>query len=186
MKKFFHAIIVFGTLLGMASCQPSTQHQPPHPLVEIPPQVEVVDTTRYGVCGDGTTMHCLELVATNGDTLIFNYNLSENQVVRGGLMVGDRLAVVSDTDEYGEQRATLIANLTSLLGRWTSIDKRFEVKEGGTIVSEVQAETNPWTSWKILNGQLLFDRDTFDIIELGADSLYLENANGIFVYKRSR
>ena len=37
---------------------------------------------------------------------------------------------------------------------------------------------------KILNGQLLLSQDTFDIYELGADSLYLENRSGIFAYKR--
>lgn len=37
---------------------------------------------------------------------------------------------------------------------------------------------------EILNGQLLLNRDTFDIDQLSADSLYLENHDGIFVYKR--
>ena len=131
-------------------------------------------------------MHMLELITTDGDTLFYNYNTGEKQAVRGGLMVGDRLAVIADVDEYGEQRATLILNLTSLLGRWTSIDKNFEVQEGGVVSSYVQAETNPWTSWKVLNGQLILDRDTFDVMELGADSLYLENNSGIFVYKRQQ
>ena len=72
------------------------------------------------------------------------------------------------------------------MGHWTSIDRNFEIEEGGTVRSSVKAETNPWTSWKILNGQLLLNRDTFDITSLGADSLYIENRNGIFVFKRQK
>ena len=52
--------------------------------------------------------------------------------------------------------------------------------------SNVEAESNPWVSWKILNGRLLLNTDTFDIVELGADSLYIENSQGIFVYKRAQ
>ena len=54
------------------------------------------------------------------------------------------------------------------------------------VKSSVKAERNPWTSWKILNGQLLLNRDTFNIGHLGSDSLYLENREGIFVYKRQK
>lgn len=38
----------------------------------------------------------------------------------------------------------------------------------------MKAEQNPWTSWKILNGKLLLNKDTFMIDELGPDSMYLE------------
>ena len=50
----------------------------------------------------------------------------------------------------------------------------------------MQAEQNPWTNWRIVNGRLVLNRDTFDIDNLGSDSLYLENKNGIFVYKRTK
>ena len=40
--------------------------------------------------------------------------------------------------------------------------------------------------WKILNGQLLLNRDTFDITSLGADSLYIENQKGIYTFKRQK
>ena len=74
--------------------------------------------------------------------------------------------------------------MTSLTGRWTSIDKNFVIEEGGTVVSSIKAETEPWTNWKIFNGKLLLNKDTFDVVTLGADSLAIENRNGIFVYKR--
>ena len=74
--------------------------------------------------------------------------------------------------------------LSSLLGKWTSIEKNFVILEGGEVKNNVKAETNPWTSWKILNGKLLLNKDTFAIDKLGSDSLMLENTQGIFVFKR--
>lgn len=100
-------------------------------------------------------------------------------------MAGDRMAVVG-TMMDGERVATKVINVTTLLGKWVSIDKNFEIEEGGTVKSNVKAETKSWTSWKIFNGHLLLNTDTFDINSLGADSLYLENKDGIFVYKRQQ
>lgn len=142
------------------------------------------DSTLYGVCGKGTAMHTLELVTDAGDTLNFEIADGDEPTVKGGLLEGDRLAVISGKGEDGTRIANNVINLTTLLGKWTSIDKNFEIQEGGVVKSSIKAETNPWTSWKILNGKLLLNKDTFAINELGADSLYLENANGIFTYKR--
>lgn len=33
--------------------------------------VEVADSTVYGVCGDGTSMHSMELITDAGDTLTY-------------------------------------------------------------------------------------------------------------------
>ena len=98
-------------------------------------------------------------------------------------MAGDRLAVIGH-EVNGERYAQRVINLTTLLGKWTSLDKNFEILEGGQIKNNVKAETNPWTSWKICNGKLLLNKDTFVIDNLGADSLYLENKDGIFAFKR--
>ena len=144
------------------------------------------DTTIYGVCGEGTTMNTLELVLDSGDTLMFMIaeDADGRKNVQGGLLVGDKMAVISGGVVDGEAQALKVVNLTTLLGKWTSLDKNIEIQDGGVVKSNVQAETNPWTSWKILNGQLVLNRDTFDISSLGKDSLYLENKNGIFTYKR--
>ena len=75
-------------------------------------------------------------------------------------------------------------NITSLLGRWISLDKNFEIKDGGVVESSLTAESNPYTSWKIFNGKLVLSKDTFDVLNLGPDSLLLENNKGIFVFKR--
>lgn len=155
---------------------------------------DIADSTVYGVCGDGTSMHSLQLVTDAGDTLTYTILDSEADLdgevsggivsnVEGGLMAGDKVAVTGLKVD-GELIANRVINVTSLLGHWTSLDKNFEIEEGGTVRSSLKAETNPWTSWKILNGQLLLNRDTFDITSLGADSLYIENQNGIYTFKR--
>ena len=74
-------------------------------------------------------------------------------------------------------------NLTTLLGKWVSLDKSFEIQEGGVVVSNI-TEPKPLVDWKICNGRLVLSSDTFSIYELGADSLFLENERGIYAYKR--
>lgn len=147
---------------------------------------QVADTTVYGTCGEGTAMHSLELITDAGDTLQYIIGEDENgiQDVQGGLLVGDRLAVIEGSSVDGDRVAQKVINLTTLLGKWISLDKNFEILEGGVIKSSVKAETNPWTNWKILNGMLVINKDTFSINKLGKDSLYLENKQGIFTYKR--
>lgn len=147
----------------------------------------VADSSVYGVVGDGTAMHSLQLVTDVGDTLDFVLADvdSDIPVVLGGLLAGDRVAVVAH-DDNGEHVADRVINITSLLGKWTSIDKSFEIREGGIVESNIKAETNPWTSWKLSNTNIVLNKDTFQIDVLGPDSLCLENENGIFAYKRQQ
>ena len=175
-------------VLVLAACDVKKKHQ----IEDTDEVAEVNDTTVYGVCGEGTSMHSLEIITDAGDTLVYTLlsQDAETEVetpsdVQGGLMAGDKMAVTGHktADELVADR---VINVTSLLGHWTSIDKNFTIEEGGTVHSAVKAETNPWTSWKILNGSLLLNRDTFCIECLSADSLYLENANGIFTFKRQK
>jgi hypothetical protein len=147
----------------------------------------VPDTTIYGTCGEATAMHTLQLITDAGDSLQFDIadEGPDSASVLGGLLVGDRMAVIAH-DVDGAKYATRIINLTTLVGKWTSIDKNFEILEGGVVKNNVKAESNPWTAWKIYNGNLLLNTDTFQINTLGADSLYLENNVGIFLYKRQK
>lgn len=193
MKNY---VILFASVLLLALSGCTSKKEKPQAEAEV--QEEVADSTIYGVCGDGTSMHSLQLVTDGGDTLIYTILDAEADFdggetteggmvsdVEGGLMAGDKVAVTGQKVD-GELIADRVINITSLLGHWTSIDKNFELEEGGTVRSSVKAETNPWTSWKILNGQLLLNRDTFDITSLGADSLYIENSNGIYTFKRQK
>lgn len=147
------------------------------------------DSTLYGICGEGTAMHTLQLITLTGDTLNLSLlpddddDADTRATVNGGLMCGDHLAVLATTTADGPV-ATKVINLTSLMGRWTSISRNFVIEEGGVVTSDVKAETRHYTSWKIFNGQLLLGRDTFNIVTLGPDSLAIENHNGIYLYKR--
>lgn len=143
------------------------------------------DTTIYGTMIDGG-MNSLVLVTDKGDTIEFISNPDDTtEVVKGGKLNGDRFAVIAN-NEYGEMMLQSAVNLTSLLGNWRSLDKDFEIKEGGTIVSNTEAESNPWTTWKMYNGKLVLSKDTFDVMELGADTMALENKNGIFLFGRKK
>ncbi len=144
-----------------------------------------MDTTIYGTCGEGTTMHMLQLVTDQGDTLFFNMNDADVDAgtIVGGILVGDRIAVIGTESEDG-QKVIRGINLTTLIGKWTSLDKNFEIQEGGVVSSHIRTESNPWSAWKVLNGKLLLNTDTFLVTNLDADSLYLENEKGIFAYRR--
>lgn len=142
------------------------------------------DTTVYGKCGNGTAMHTLELINDNGDTLVYSLENADTCAnIQGGVFVGDRLAVIEGKNEYGELFAKKVINITSLIGKWGSLNRNFDIQEGGVVAGSM-AEPQPYTEWKILNGHLVLSNDTFDIYMLGPDSLYLENKDGIFGYKR--
>ena len=185
MKKlsFLFLAITFITF-SFSACHNKQQKDTSSPEVE--EETSTPDSTVYGVCGENTAMHTLELITDAGDTLQYMFGEGDEDPVVGGLLAGDRIAVVPGPTVDGDKTAKKIINLTTLLGKWTSLDKNFEIEEGGVVESHVEAEKDPWTSWKILNGKLVLNRDTFDIDNLGSDSLYLENKDGIFVYKRAK
>lgn len=191
MNKF-RLFMIASAVVFLAGC--NAKKEKPQAVVD--DEEVVADSTVYGVCGEGTSMHSLELITDAGDTITYTILDAEADLdggllsgpvttVVGGMMSGDKMAVTGHKVE-GEMLADRVINVTSLLGHWTSLDKNFEIEEGGTVRSNVKAETNPWTSWKILNGQLLLNRDTFAIDNLGADSLAIENARGIFLFKRQK
>lgn len=181
-KQIFSFAIGAALVLAFGACQ-NKKAAPQAAADDV--DVETPDSTVYGTCGDGTSMHSLQLITDVGDTIDYmiydDGDMSSD--VQGGLMAGDHVAVVGSVVD-GEHVARKVINVTTLLGKWTSIDKNFEMEEGGVVKSNVKAETSPWTSWKILNGQLLLNKDTFDVVNLGADSLSLENNKGIFCFKR--
>lgn len=180
LKVFF---VAFFVAFSMYEC--TDKKSANNETVEPSQSVEETDKTFYGVCGEGTTMNNLQLITDLGDTLEFSLlDGDDNAVeVKGGLMVGDRMAVLKDYTQEDNVAATVI-NITSLLGRWSSIDKDFVIEEGGVVKSNVKMEDNSWVSWKLSNGKLLLNKDTFSINDLGSDSLYLENDKGIYVYTR--
>ena len=184
MKKLFYFGVILLSMMSIVACK----HRQSVSNVGMKDSMEDVgfaDTTVYGVCGENTSMHNIELITDLGDTLEYTAldDGRDSTVIFGGLLSGDRLAVIGHEVD-GERFAQRVINLTTLLGKWVSIDRNFEILEGGQIKNNVKAETNPWTVWKICNGKLLLNKDTFMIDNLGADSLYIENKEGIFAFKR--
>lgn len=155
------------------------------PVLAIQTESEEVDTTAYGKCY-GAAMNSLMLITDSGDTIAYMLQTDDERAdVQGGLFEGDKLAILANEVE-GTMRATKVINLTTLLGKWTNVAKNFDIKDGGVVESHVSAETKPYTSWKIFNGKLILSSDTFDVVNLGPDSLYLENKEGIFAFKRQQ
>ncbi len=145
------------------------------------------DTTLYGVCGDGCAMHTLQLITNMQDTIYVHIDDEDSLHLTkelGGMCVGDRMAVTAYDIGAQALEGVRLINITTLLGRWSSLDRDFDISEDGEVRSNLSSETHPWTSWRILNGQLLLDSDTFDIERLDADSLELENRHGIYSFCR--
>ena len=185
MKRTFYFIMSLFILAVVFSCKDSKPKSVMSQTGEGEDSVSTNDSTIYGTMVDGG-MNSILLLTDAGDTLEIIQNPDDTtEVVKGGKLSGDRFAVIA-YKEYGDMMLRSAINITSLLGNWTSLDKNFEIKEGGEVVSNVQAENNAWTSWKIYNGKLLLSRDTFDVIELGADTMSLENKAGIFVFGRKK
>ncbi len=182
-KKPIIFLFIMLTIAFVTSCNDKKPQQ--DNLQDEYPEETVLDSTVYGKCGEGSTMHHLELITDKGDTIGYNY-YDEDSIdtkVLGGIHIDDRLAVVGEKGDDGYMYADKIINLTSLLGKWAGLEKSFEIEEGGVVQSDVN-ENKPYTEWRILNGQLVLSMDTFNIFELGSDSLYLENKEGIYGYKR--
>lgn len=185
MKKSFYFILSLFILAIAISCKDSKPKSVMSETEEVEDSVATNDSTVYGTMVDGS-MNSIILLADNGDTLEYLVNPNDTlEVVKGGKLNGDRFAIIG-YKEYGENFMRSAINLTSLLGNWTSLDRNFEIKEGGIVTSSLQSEKNPWTEWKIWNGKLVLSKDTFDVDNLGADTLSLENKAGIFVFTRGK
>ncbi len=183
MKKLFSLVIVAVALTIAVSCKGNKKKA--NAVEQAQPEISSEeDTTIYGRCGEGTTMNMLQLLTDKGDTLMFTMQNEDTTAnVQGGLLAGDRLAVLAYKVNDGESYAHTVINITTLLGKWSDINRTFVIQEGGTVECSNQ-EPKPYVDWKILNGKLILTSDTFSIYQLGPDSLLLENNNGIYAYKR--
>ena len=174
MKRIVYFIAFMAVVFIAASCG-DKKNNAESGIAEVAKDSAAVDTTLYGTCGDGTD---------NGKTLEFTMQGEDTSSnVLGGLLSGDRLAVIACKTADGEMFAQTVINITSLLGKWSSIDRSFTIEEGGVVEGD-QQEQKTYVDWRILNGKLILTSDTFSIYSLGPDSLLLENANGIYAYKR--
>lgn len=147
--------------------------------------VSVRDTAVYGICDSATTMNVLHLITDDNKKMEIIVDPDSSVDVLGGLYTGDRVMLTYHKTSEGIL-ADKVVNLSSLFGRWTSLDRNFVILDDGNVESTVSAESNPYTAWSTVNANLILNADTFSILSLGADSLALENDKGIFVYKRQK
>lgn len=186
-KKFFAYSVASIMVLLLAACNSNKTTGVDGVDTDSLAETEaVVDSALYGVVGQGTAMHTIELKDDNGKTVSYQYNVDVEADVKGGLFSGDRLTMVLTTNADGTEEVSKAVNLTSLCGKWTALDRNFEIMEDGTVRSTQNMESNPYTQWSMVNCNLVLNRDTFDILYIGSDSLTLENTKGIFVYKRQK
>lgn len=186
MKRLTYVLTALLITTFITACQNGSKNNSTPQDSTIVIEDTLQDSTVYGKVVDGG-MSTLILLTDAGDSIeyVLENELGETVGVKGGYNIGDRLAVVSYKNS-GENIVRQAINLLSLQGQWTSIDRNFIIEEGGVVKSEGQAEKNPWTNWKILNGKLMLNRQAFDIDELSADTLAIEDSTGIYVFKRQK
>ncbi len=185
MRKLLYLCILFLATTITYSCK-NTTGTTTDEVLDTTTVESVADTALYGTIGEGTTMHVLELKTDDGKTLTLALRQASAAAVPGGIFSGAKISVVTSPAADGGQQIDKLVNITSLLGRWTAIDRSFEICEDGVVHSNAQAESHPYTQWKLCNTNLILNTDTFAILLIGPDSLSLENNDGIFVYKRQR
>ena len=137
MRQIFISMVACLLIVGC------TDKKEPAMAVDTSAVPEEKDSTIYGVCGEGTSMNSVELITGQGDTLVFMKDVDAvEDPVKGGMAVGDNLALMPGTRVDGEDMMACVVNLTSLLGKWTSIDKNFEIKDDGVvaIVEDIQRQ----------------------------------------------
>jgi len=145
----------------------------------VPPISEVV-----GILGDGTTMNVLEVVSAENDTI---YVECSDNLVMGGVNVGDRIALTYNSSESGDIAMTCI-NMTALEHLWGQVrgdghKQSLEIDEGGNATTYDM--TVEYDKWSLKDGQLILHSpkkvtseesaisDTFDIMELTDERLVL-------------
>lgn len=181
MKKislFITSCVLAFTIAGCNEKKATTTEEVTDTII-----VTVPDSAIYGTVNEATTMHNLVINTEDGKTMEFELDVDTLTDIQGGIFSGDRITVVTADGENGKVISKML-NLTTLLGKWTSLDRNFEIKEDGVVTGAMSAESNPYTHWSTANANLILNTDTFQVLLLGPDSLTLENDKGIFVYKR--
>lgn len=181
MKKLLYTFVCCALITSMISCNEKKQDADTNSSDSI--ATEIPDSAIYGIVNESTTMSNLVITTDEGKTIEMEVNTDSLSDIQGGIFAGDRMAIITTKTENGMIVKKAI-NLTSLLGKWISLDRNFEINEDGVVKSNISAETKPYTAWSTINGNLVLNTDTFQVLLLGPDSLSLENNDGIFVYKR--
>lgn len=158
-------------------------------------------STVFGMCGDGSAMNTLQLIADSGDTLTLSVAAAkENGRLLGGYASGDRMAVVVSA---GKDEAEMVINETTLLGNWVMLNPLdgssvvgISLRDGG-VAESIDQSTIVYRTWRIVDGQLeilsmregggdMEETNVYDIMKLDGDSLIYGNDEDLFEYERQR
>ena len=157
------------------------------------------DSMLYGVCAEGSAMHTLQLITGNGDTLTLStIPAQEAEKVFGGFAIGDHMAVLTNAERT---QATMIVNMTTLLGNWVmpnpmdgSSEMGICIRDGG-IAESINQTAIIYETWRLINGmlELMSVRDDggdyeeverYQILYLSSDSLAYCNEEDTYEYSR--
>jgi len=155
--------------------------------------------TLFGVCADGTAMNTLQMITDNNDTLSLSIDKAmESGQVFGGLLAGDRMAVVANSDRT---EASFVLNINTLLGQWfmpNPLDGSsivgIDLKDGG-IAESIEQSNIIYKTWRIADGKLNItlvreggseeeETEVYNLLQLNSDSLVYANPEDTLRYSR--
>ena len=200
MKKLLFFSIAVIAMFSIIACEEKKVPQSSGNEEEVYENV-LRDSTLYGVCAEGTAMHTLQLITGNGDTLTLStMEAQEAGKVFGGFAIGDHMAVLTNPERT---QATMIINMTTLLGNWVmpnpmdgSSEMGICIRDGG-IAESINQTAIIYETWRIINGmfELMSVRDDgsdfeeverYQILYLTSDSLAFCNEEDTYEYSRPR
>ena len=157
MKKVVAVSFVLALIVGITACDDKKkQSQETGEDWSENVQKQSSDSTVYGLCLDGSAMNTLQMVTDSGDTLTLSTtDLQEAGMVFGGYAVGDRMAVILDSET---KSLKMIVNESTLMGTWVMLNPLdgtsytgFCIKDGGNLESinqsQIDYKTWPGNEW---------------------------------------
>lgn len=193
MKRAGSILMLLAAAL-LAACDGKKQGEVPEveilPLDSIPGIYEA-----RGRIGEGTSMNMLEFISDDGDTIYVTMN---DQMVRGGMRVGDEIEIIYNVAK-DDNRGAVAVNLTALQHVWVQKgadgkEQSLEIDPNGSAATYDMAVS--YDAWEVKDGLLLLHSpkkigdespalvDTFEIMQLTADSLVLMNGNLVTEFER--
>lgn len=198
MRKIVFCGVMTAMMISMVGC--GGKQQKPEFEEDTTRVVVYRDSTKYGICGEGSAMNTLELLTDAGDTMLISVaDAKEAGQVFGGYSAGDRMAVMMND----KRSARIVINLSSILGDWVmpnpldgSSEMGVKIKEGG-VLEGIEQSAIIYKSWRIFNGKLeiLSQREgggddeelnLYDMVYLGPDTLVFKDAEDTFEYSRQK
>ena len=196
MKVFFRqsiAALMATTLL--ASCNVGSRDN--SAMTEQMSLVEATaDSMYYGICLDVLSGDSISFLSDDGDSVMLVLGRSVRRI--GILSPSSRIAVIKSSKFSNE--VSLFVNLSMLMGQWVQPDPMsggntcgFLLAEGGA-AQTLNIADYTYDNWRVFNGKLLIDlsytegmgsstTDTFNIVRLTADSLWLQGAEHMYLHR---